>query len=234
MRSLALGLALFAPIALLGNEAGTMLRYPDIGAAILFPPYAALTAALVATPRRHWIWYILVADAAHFLAHWPHWTLSWVMFADVANVTRALTAAILLQWFFDGRPEIEGIDSLARFVLSTVIVAPAVVATIGATSVVLHGASPTFALAWRAWFMSNALTGLTMMPGFVLLASHGVRWSACGVRRRIVEATALVVAIAATCLVAGMARQASKWELLLVLYARRIRGTPRPRMYSLA
>src|SRR6185503_13448920 len=44
---LAPGLLLFVPVSLLGNLIGLVLRYPDIGSAVLFPPYAALTAALV-------------------------------------------------------------------------------------------------------------------------------------------------------------------------------------------
>ena len=41
------GLAIFAPIALLGNLVGTLVRYPDIGAAIFFPPYAALPYLMI-------------------------------------------------------------------------------------------------------------------------------------------------------------------------------------------
>src|SRR5690348_14323901 len=66
---LAPGLLAFAPICLLGNEFGTLFRYADVNSAILFPPYAALTAALVASSRRHWIWYILVGSLTHFVAH---------------------------------------------------------------------------------------------------------------------------------------------------------------------
>jgi hypothetical protein len=51
------GLAIFAPIALLENLVGAVFRYPDIGAAIFFPPYAALAAALLVTRRRGWVWY---------------------------------------------------------------------------------------------------------------------------------------------------------------------------------
>ena len=49
-------LVVFALLALAGNAIGSVLRYPDIGAAVLFLPYAALTAVLVVSPRRHWIW----------------------------------------------------------------------------------------------------------------------------------------------------------------------------------
>src|SRR5688572_21093653 len=63
---LAPGLLLYVPVSLLGNLIGLVLRYPDIGSAVLFPPYAALTAALVVSSRRHWVWYILVGSATHF------------------------------------------------------------------------------------------------------------------------------------------------------------------------
>ncbi len=40
---LAPGLLLFAPAILLGNAAGALLQYPEVGAAVMFPPYAILT-----------------------------------------------------------------------------------------------------------------------------------------------------------------------------------------------
>ena len=55
-----------------------MLRYPESGAAVLFPPYALLTAALVFSERRHWIWYVLIGAVAHFATNWPQWSLTWV------------------------------------------------------------------------------------------------------------------------------------------------------------
>ena len=54
---LASGLLLFVPLALFGNEVGSLLRYPDIGSAVFFPPYAVLTAVLLVCGRlRHCIW----------------------------------------------------------------------------------------------------------------------------------------------------------------------------------
>ena len=80
------GLLLFAPISLFCNEIGSLVRYPEVGAAVLFLPYAALTAALVVAPRRDWVWYVLIDTAMHFASHWPHWSLSWVLLANVANI----------------------------------------------------------------------------------------------------------------------------------------------------
>src|SRR5262245_39235508 len=90
IRTLAPGLLLFGVVSLLGNEFGTMLRYPGVGAALFYPPYALLTAALVVTSPRDWVWYVLMSLVTHILPHWPEWTLSWVLVADAANVTRAL------------------------------------------------------------------------------------------------------------------------------------------------
>jgi two-component system sensor kinase FixL len=200
---LALGLALFAPIAVLGNEISSALRYPEVGSAILFVPYAALTAALVVSRRRDWVWYIVVGALAHFAASWPKWPLSWVLFADVANVSRALVAAVLLRRLLGCAPRLDSIRALSLFVLSAVVAAPAVGATLGAANVVLHGASTSYWRPWSAWFVSNALTGLAILPALLGLFA----WAA-GLRRfrpsrrRVIEALALAVALVATCSVA--------------------------------
>ena len=76
------GLLLFLPLIFAGNLVGVLLRYPEHGAAILFPPYAALTAVLVASPRRHWIVYVVIATISHVAASIGRWPLSWVMVAD--------------------------------------------------------------------------------------------------------------------------------------------------------
>ena len=161
---LASGLLLFTPIVLVGNALGTWMRYPDIGAAVLFPPYAALAAALILTSPRTWGWYILIGAIAHLLTSSPHWPLSWVITADVANIVRALLAATLIRATFNGPPRLDSVEGLARFSVIAALIAPAAGATIGAANVVMHGGPATFWEAWLGWFMSNALTGLTCCP----------------------------------------------------------------------
>ena len=219
MLPLAWGLLLFAPIALAGNAIGQVLRYPDIGSAVLFPPYAALTAALVVSPRRHWIWYLLVGSLAHLIPHWSHFPLSWMLLADVANIARALAAATLLSWLFRGSPRLDSLRVLSLFVLSAVAVAPAVGATIGAANVMLHGASETYWRPWTAWFVSNALTGLTMLPGLIVAFAYaaGVRRFRIG-RERAVEVLLLAIALCASCMVAFLGGLESR-HLALPLYA---------------
>jgi signal transduction histidine kinase len=216
---LSTGLLLFAPIVLLGNEVGSLLRYPEIGAAVLFPPYAALTAALIVSARRDWIWYILVGSVAHFVTHWPQWPVSWVLFADLGNVLRALTAVVMLRRLFGGPPRLDSVGALLRFVASAALVAPAVGATIGAANAVLHGASATYWRSWSAWFMSNALTGLTILPVFVPLFSSDFEFLRRRISpRRLAEALALAGALGVTCTVAFLLDGHNRWHVALPFY----------------
>ena len=214
------GFLLFIPLAFLGNEVGPLLRYPDIGAAVLFPPYAILTAALVASRRRDWVWYILVGAVLHGLASWPQWPLSWVLVADLANIVRALVAALLLRRLFRGFPHLEGIPSLSRFLLSAVLIAPAVAATIGAANVVLHGASQSYREAWTAWYLSNALTGLTMLPFLLGAIRSRHEWRRDRIDpRRAVEALLLAGALIGTSTFAFLLPSPARWSPVLSFYA---------------
>jgi signal transduction histidine kinase len=216
---LAQALLLFAPISLLCNGVGTLLQYPEIGSAVLFPPYAALTAALLVSAPRNWVWFILVDAVAHLVTHWPRWDLSWVLLADVANVARALTAAVLLRWLLPDPPRLDSIRSLGLFVIGAVLTAPAIGATLGAANVVLHGASATYWSPWRAWFMSNALTGLTILPAFVL-AAGSTKWGRRRVDRwRAVEVLLLAGALGVTSAIAFLVPSVDRWHPALFLYA---------------
>src|SRR3954447_13574578 len=73
------GLLLFAPLLVAASIAGGILRYPQHGAAILFPPYAALTAVLLASRRRDWIVYLTISVLGHFAASLGPWPFSWVV-----------------------------------------------------------------------------------------------------------------------------------------------------------
>jgi len=218
-RPLVAGLSVFIPIAILGNALGPVLRYPDVGSAILFVPYAALTAVLAVSRPRQWIWYILVDFVAHFATHWPIWPVSWVLMAGAANLTRALVAAGLLSRFFHEPPRLDGIRSLIVFVTSAVFMAPAVGATIGAATVVLHGGSSTYWLPWTAWFVSNALTGLAMLPALIVGFAHvmgAYRFDLT--RERVLEVVALAFALGATSAFAFLT-EPSRHHLALPLYA---------------
>ncbi|HUK20061.1 MAG TPA: MASE1 domain-containing protein [Gemmatimonadales bacterium] len=213
---LARRLLLFAPLVLLGNAFGALVRLPASGAAVLFLPYAVVTAFLILAPARDWVWYLLVAAAGHFITHWPRWGLSWVLFADTANIARALTAAVSLRAVFRGTPRLDSIRALLLFVGCAVFLAPAVGATIGAANAALHGALP-YATAWKAWYLSSAVTGMTLLPALLyLLTGEGRR--AVIAERRVLEIAAAAAALAATCAIAFLLPLAGPWHDVM-LYA---------------
>src|SRR5262245_47107159 len=73
----------------LGARAGTAVVFPGVGTAVLFPPYAVLTAALILTPPRQWWLYLFASAAGNFWPHLQHEGLSsFVLQAEAANITR--------------------------------------------------------------------------------------------------------------------------------------------------
>jgi signal transduction histidine kinase len=217
-RRLAVRLLIFALITLVAHLIGAAFRYPYVGAALLFPPYAVVTAALVVSRRRDWAWYAVIAVAAHVATHWPQWPMSWILVADVANITRAVVAALLLQRVLGDSPRLDTVRRLSLFLVAAVVAAPAVGATIGASNVVWHRTTTEYGALWRAWFVSNALTGLTMLPALLVVFA----WAAASPRthadrKQIAEALILTAALSATCGIAflsGVGR-----DLALPLYA---------------
>jgi signal transduction histidine kinase len=211
---------LFALVSLAGNALARSLRYPDLGSAVLFLPYAPLTAVLVYSRMRDWIWYVLLAILTHEVAHWGGWPLSWILVADVANVTRALVATLLLRRAFRGPPRLDSLGDLLLFVTAAVVVAPAVGASIGAANVVLHEPSGSYRLAWVQWFMSNALTGLIVLPFFLGATGTELRWARLGFdRRRVAEAMLLGAALGVGCAIAFLTPGDGAWGRALLLYA---------------
>ncbi|HEX7978178.1 MAG TPA: ATP-binding protein [Gemmatimonadaceae bacterium] len=214
------GLLLFAPLLFFGNLACLLLRYPNHGAAILFPPYAALTAVLLASRRRDWIVYIVVGSVGHYVTSIGEWSFSWVMLADVANIVRACLAALLLQRLLGPHPRLDSVASLARFVIAAAIVAPVVGATIGATNVVLHDVPQTYSETWNGWFVSNALTALMMLPVFMEVTRAPSTWRLPRLsRRRSIETALFSVALVVSCVVTYIALADRRFDSAMAFYA---------------
>lgn len=216
--SLTSGLLLFAPLALLGNAIGAVFKYPEVGAAVLYPPYAALTAVLILSPRRDWAWYLLAGFIAHFVTHWPRWSASWVLFADLANVARSVTAVLLLVYFFRVR-QLDSIGALLRFLLVVSVVAPVVGATIGAANVVWHDRASIFAVPWTAWFLSNAITGLTILPATLFALEPNAVWRRGLTSQRLIEAILLGVTLIASFVLVVIPPDGGPRQFVLWLYA---------------
>jgi signal transduction histidine kinase len=213
------GLLLFVPLMFAGSLVGAYLQYPERGAAILFPPYAVLTAVLLASRRRDWIVYIIVGNLGHLVTSIGQWPYSWVMLADVANIVRALVAALLLQRLLGPHPRLDSVASLFRFAIAAAIVAPAVGATIGAANVVLHDVPATYAETWNAWFVSNALTALMMLPVLMEVTRSPATWRALPLgRRRTIETALFGVALVVSCAVTYVALADKRYDSAMAFY----------------
>jgi signal transduction histidine kinase/integral membrane sensor domain MASE1 len=219
MLPLRLGMAIFVPLILAGNEMGVVLRYPELGAAVLFPPYALLTAVLVVSAPRHWKWYIAAAAVAHAMSSLSTWPLSWVLLADVANIARALVAAVFLRRLFGAVPRLARIRVLMEFLAIAVFLAPAIGAFLGAANATWHDGALSFRNVWLAWFTSNALTGMIMLPGLLVVTRYAPRLRELRIERlRVVEASALATSLVIACGAALMVRSGAPGDLTLLLF----------------
>jgi signal transduction histidine kinase/integral membrane sensor domain MASE1 len=214
------GLSLFVPLICAGNLVGVFLRYPNHGAAILFPPYAVLTAVLLASRRRDWIVYIVVGTVCHFatsIQQWPFW---WVALADVANVARACVAVLLLERLLGTHPRLDSIASLVRFVVAAAIVAPAVGATIGATNAILYDTPTTYAAMWRNWFGASALTALTLLPPLMEVAHSPATWRLARFgKHRSIEGVLFAAALTVSGVVVYVSLMNRRYDGDMALYA---------------
>jgi PAS domain S-box-containing protein len=173
------------------------LRLGGNGPAIVFPPYAVLMTALVLSRPRLW-WVYLLAASAGVLA--PHLAISptpHVLFAELANYAKALIAAAGVRWYLGARPDLNNMRAMALFLLFAGALGPMAAGLIGAASATTFSGAAHFGLAWRGWTLSNALTGLTLLPVLLLGAMrlrHRAHWPSA---RRLLEAAGLGAALLA-------------------------------------
>src|SRR5262249_2030711 len=180
-----------------GSALDARLGFPGINTAILFPPYAILTAALLLAPPRLWWVYLLASAGGNVVAHQQGWPISWVLLTEVVNLLRALLAASGMRYFSDGPARFDSLQGVAAFLLFAVFLAPVTAAFAGACVVVLHGGAEDFWLAWQAWFFSNALTGFTLLPVIVIGFTNARDWVKRLNLNRILEAGLLALGLLA-------------------------------------
>jgi PAS domain S-box-containing protein len=173
-----------------------MLVFPEVGAAVVFPPYAVLAAALMLTPPRQWWLYIAAAAAGNFWPHLRHEGITWfVLMAETANVARALVAAGGLYLLLGGAPVLNSLRGMVVFLVFAVVLGPAVGALVGAGAVRLRDPAANFWIAWQAWLLSNVLIGLTLLPLVLVLFTRARSWIGRVSPTRALEAAVLGVGL---------------------------------------
>jgi two-component system, LuxR family, sensor kinase FixL len=202
----------------LGARFGALVRFPHIGSAVFFPPYAFLTAALLLSPRRHWWAYLLASSVAHFVACWPAWPLTWVLLEEIGNLSQSLIAAIGIRYCSRGCVRLDTLRGVVIFVLVAVSLAPALAAFVSATKVVLHRVNQDFWLAWAAGYLSNAVTAMTLLPA-LLTSAAVVKALRKPLRSRMIEATLLFAGLILSTVAAFSIEGSQETTLPARLYA---------------
>ena len=201
--------ALVAAGCALGASAGLFARFPGLGAAILFLPYAIVTAALLRSAPRHWPIILFAAAVGNFVPHWRSGeSVAFVLLAEGVNDARALIAALGIRRYATRSGRLESMREMLAYLVVAVLVAPALAALGGVGLAWLFRTSAGFWLVWQQWWLSNAITGLIVLPlltiDFRALLSGGVRLPA----RRVAEAGLL----AASMLIVGAAVFARSYD----------------------
>jgi two-component system sensor histidine kinase UhpB len=182
---IALTAALVCTSCYFGSTLDIAVSYPRLKTAILFPPYAILTAALLLTPPSHWWVYMLASSLGNYFPHRAGMPLTWVLLAEGANYIRALVAAGGIRLFGLRIPGFDTLRGVTVFLSFAVVIAPYTAAFAGAGVATLHRDAGVFRsaeagkdywLIWQAWFVSNALTGLTLLPVIVITITDARGW----------------------------------------------------------
>ena len=180
-----------------GSGADIWFRFPMAGAGILFAPYAILTAALCRAPIRRWWLFMLAAGIGNCLGHHIGGaSLGFALSTELVNQLRAGLAAGALRLFAADSNRLESLGEMVVYLVASALVAPGLSALAGAALAIQAGGARPFWLLWQQWWLSNAITALTLLP----LLTVDLRWLRDSLRlrpRRIAEATVLLAALLA-------------------------------------
>jgi PAS domain S-box-containing protein len=178
-----------------GAALALLAQAPGTGASLLFPPYAVLTAALLLAPLRTWWWFVLSAAAGTILGFGGVETLSFAALAEVANAAKALVAAGGVRLLTRKAAPFGTFRDMAVFLLFAALLGPMAGALIGASGVVLHDDAASFWLASRGWLISNMVSGVTLLPLILVVATLPGRRFQSPRTGRLVEAAALAACV---------------------------------------
>ena len=138
----------------------------------LFPGCAILAAVLTLVRTRIWPALILASLAGIVLFDLrvgvPVASIAWFIPADTIEV---LIAAIGLRYCFGRAPRLNNINSLAKYGLFAMLLAPCVAAFVSARGIPGH-----YWTSWRISFLSEVLAFITLPPAILSWFSEGAAW----------------------------------------------------------
>ncbi|MCP4004663.1 MAG: PAS domain-containing protein, partial [bacterium] len=201
MKSRSAAIAILIGVAFYsGAKLGWALSLPPDHIATFWPPNTFVLAALLLTQRRRWwIWFLAMAPAYLAWALQNDYSVQRTLIFFAANCTEILLAGTALRLSLGRRIKLDRLRDMVQFLLWAVLIAPAISASM-ASLVTFSDPEVSTWLAWRVWFLGNALAHLALTPvlivwiGFDLGRVRDVKFA------RLTEASALGLSL----LVVGM------------------------------
>jgi signal transduction histidine kinase len=152
---------------------GFSLRAPPAGFAIIWPPWAFLTGALLLTPPRDWWTYLLAVVVAHLqlVAQFiPAASLAVAATQIAGNAGIAAASALAIRRANQGRLSFDTFRDMLVFILVAGLAVPAVVSP-GLIGIHLAtGWAKDFWLSWRQWMLASIFPMITIPPLMALAA----------------------------------------------------------------
>jgi signal transduction histidine kinase len=169
-----------------------------------WPPNVVLFCALLLVPERRWWLYIAAAFPPHVVVELQvGMPTGQLLVAFVTNCLVAIMSAFAVRRLVGGAPWFGDLRKAGLYVLITAGISPAIAALGGAFVPILGGGSPEkYELFWTYWYLSNALSSLTLGPVFLTWLSESPRSSGVASGRRKLEAAIVGVGLVAVCALA--------------------------------
>jgi signal transduction histidine kinase/integral membrane sensor domain MASE1 len=165
----------------------------------LWPPDAILLSALLlASPRRWWI-YLLITIPIRMIPAFAPGVPTWLLIVNLLNdMLMALIAAVLVRRYASYPLSFTTLRAMGIYLACAVLVAPILSAFVGAACLVTLGTP--YWQAWITWFLGDALASLVLTPTIVMWVTTGRIGLHPASRARAAEALLLAAAL----LVMGM------------------------------
>jgi signal transduction histidine kinase len=185
--------ALLVAIYFVAGKLGLTLAFVNASASAVWPPTGLAIAALLLLGIGFWPAILVGAFAVNVTTSGD---LPSSVGIAIGNTLEAVIATRLVDRWAGGRTAFERPRGVIRFALLAGVLATAVSATIGVTSLVVAGLAtwPEFGPIWLTWWLGDASGALLITPAIVLWATS--RWPSSP--RRWGEAVLLGLAVLAT------------------------------------
>jgi integral membrane sensor domain MASE1 len=186
-------LALLTIVYVAAGKVGLGLAFVHASASAVWPPTGIALAAFLVLGNRVWPAILLGAFLVNLSTAG---TVATSAAIATGNTLEGLVGAVLVRRFAGGVRAFDGVRDILRFVVSAAIVATAISATIGTTTLGAAGLAPwtAYGTIWLTWWLGDAAGALLVAPFLVLAATEPPpRWTL----RRIGEAALLFGALGA-------------------------------------